>query len=221
MEGKFATGLTVVGAIFGLTGAYLALKYQNTVSQPYSRTTTSPCIGLAIAFFPDSRISSSAHYFGMLAFLHTSETQFHATNNLLFPYFKGAALNVRPSVSNDTVLTSREFMDALLIRYGFPLQLPSSCDGCGGNFTLHHALSCNSGGLIIQRHDEVKWELVQLAQRVYPPSAVRDEPFIHAVSMPKANSTDCPSDAALSARGDILIRNMFSNGSETIIDVSL
>eukprot|EP00980_Cylindrotheca_fusiformis_P020458 scaffold7505_cov146-Cylindrotheca_fusiformis.AAC.1 len=27
--------------------------------------------------------------------------------------------------------------------------------------------------------------------------------------------------AALSARGDILIRNMFSNGSETIIDVSL
>eukprot|EP00980_Cylindrotheca_fusiformis_P012735 scaffold3112_cov70-Cylindrotheca_fusiformis.AAC.2 len=30
-----------------------------------------------------------------------------------------------------------------------------------------------------------------------------------------------PSDAALSARGDILIRNMFSNGSETIIDVSL
>eukprot|EP00980_Cylindrotheca_fusiformis_P022782 scaffold9753_cov73-Cylindrotheca_fusiformis.AAC.1 len=128
---------------------------------------------------------------------------------------------VRPSVSNDTVLTSREFIDALLIRYGFPLQLPSSCDGCGGNFTLHHALSCNSGGLIIQRHDEVKRELIQLAQRVNPPSAVRDEPFIHAVSMPKANSTDGPSDAALSARGDILIRNMFSNGSETIIDVSL
>eukprot|EP00980_Cylindrotheca_fusiformis_P015272 scaffold4247_cov66-Cylindrotheca_fusiformis.AAC.13 len=33
----------------------------------------------------------------------------------------GAALNVRPSV---TVLTSREFMDASLIQYGFPLQLP-------------------------------------------------------------------------------------------------
>eukprot|EP00980_Cylindrotheca_fusiformis_P001800 scaffold408_cov71-Cylindrotheca_fusiformis.AAC.1 len=47
------------------------------------------------------------------------------------------------------------------------------------------------------------------------------KPFIHAVSMPKANSTDGPSDAALSARGDILIRSMFSNGSETIIDVSL
>eukprot|EP00980_Cylindrotheca_fusiformis_P016043 scaffold4726_cov128-Cylindrotheca_fusiformis.AAC.3 len=37
----------------------------------------------------------------------------------------------------------------------------------------------------------------------------------------KASSTDGPSDAALSARGGILIRNMFNNGSETIIDVSL
>eukprot|EP00980_Cylindrotheca_fusiformis_P022712 scaffold9631_cov76-Cylindrotheca_fusiformis.AAC.1 len=39
--------------------------------------------------------------------------------------------------------------------------------------------------------------------------------------MPRPKSTDGPTDAALSARGDILIRNMFSNGSETIIDVSL
>eukprot|EP00980_Cylindrotheca_fusiformis_P029139 scaffold22737_cov120-Cylindrotheca_fusiformis.AAC.2 len=43
-------------------------------------------------------------------------------------------------------------------------------------------------------------EFVHPYKRVYPPSAVRDEPFIHAVSMPKANSTDGPSDAALSAR---------------------
>ena len=40
-------------------------------------------------------------------------------------------------------LSPSEFRDALAIRYHRPLsKLPADCDGCGGEFTLKHALDC-------------------------------------------------------------------------------
>ena len=61
-------------------------------------------------------------------------------------------------------LSPSEFRDALAIRYHQPLtKLPADCDGCGREFTLQHALDCRKGGLIIQRHNEVRDSLSDLA----------------------------------------------------------
>ena len=37
-----------------------------------------------------------------------------------------------------------------------PTDLPSKCDGCGAPLTLQHALDCKVGGLAIQRHNEIR-----------------------------------------------------------------
>ena len=61
-------------------------------------------------------------------------------------------------------LSPSEFRDALAIRYHQTLsKLPTDCDGCGGEFTLQHALDCRKGDLIIQRHNKVREALGDLA----------------------------------------------------------
>ena len=37
-----------------------------------------------------------------------------------------------------------------------PTDLPSKCDGCGASLTMQHALDCKVGGLVIQRHNEIR-----------------------------------------------------------------
>ena len=37
-----------------------------------------------------------------------------------------------------------------------PTDLPSKCDDCGASLTLQHALDCKVGGLVIQRHNEIR-----------------------------------------------------------------
>ena len=92
----------------------------------------------------------------------------------------GAWLWVMPSYYHGTDLSAQEFRDALHLRYArTPPDLPSSCDGCGQSFTMDHALECQHGGLVIIRHNEVRDELVDLASRVFSPSAVRVEPLIY------------------------------------------
>ena len=34
--------------------------------------------------------------------------------------------------------------------------MPASCEGCGGDFSLTHALDCSKGGLVTQHHNEVR-----------------------------------------------------------------
>ena len=55
------------------------------------------------------------------------------------------------------VLTKNEFNDNLSLRYSLPFQnLPSKCDGCSGDFSVQHALSCKRGGLVSIRHNEIR-----------------------------------------------------------------
>ena len=61
-------------------------------------------------------------------------------------------------------LSPREFRDGLAMRYMKPLQeLPPKCDGCGALLTVGHALDCRKGGLVVQRHNEVRDTIYDLA----------------------------------------------------------
>ena len=45
--------------------------------------------------------------------------------------------------------------------------MPSSCDGCGAQFSLGHALDCKIGRLITQRHNGVRDALGDIAALTY------------------------------------------------------
>ena len=66
-------------------------------------------------------------------------------------------LTVLPVAKFNFDLSPQEFRDALALRYRKPLlNVPDFCDGCGSTFDLAHALDCRKGGLVIQRHNEVR-----------------------------------------------------------------
>eukprot|EP00731_Ephydatia_muelleri_P024359 Em0016g630a len=61
-----------------------------------------------------------------------------------------------------------EFRDALALRYNRPLlKMPANCDECGAATSLEHALDCKKGGLVTQRHSEVRDVIGDLASVVF------------------------------------------------------
>jgi len=95
-----------------------------------------------------------------------------------------------------------------------------------------HALDCKAGGLIHQRHDEIKFELMEWASKALSPGSVRVEPLMHTDSTPEAGDdaiVDAQPDAETPAhvnhsandgqRGDVLVRGLFQRGTDCIIDV--
>ena len=66
-------------------------------------------------------------------------------------------LEAIPLEESDFILSKEVFKDGL--------RLPSSCV-CGDRFTVEHALSCNKGGFINQRHDNIRDLFVCLLKRV-------------------------------------------------------
>ena len=77
-------------------------------------------------------------------------------------------LTVMPIAKHHFDLSAVEFRDALSLRYCRPsLGLPANCDGCNAPFSLEHALDCKKGGLVIQRHNEVRDALGDIATMAY------------------------------------------------------
>ena len=132
--------------------------------------------------------------------------------------------------SNRTELSAQEFRDSLLLRYGrAPPNLPSCCDGCGQKFSVRHALECPHGGLIIGRHNEVRDELGEIAALAFAPNAIRDEPKIFPSHGASTTSTPAMTSAQVlthtskndKERGDLLIRGLWTKGTDCIIDVRI
>ena len=58
--------------------------------------------------------------------------------------------------SSDTDYTKSAFRDAISLRYGWkPEGMPTTCV-CGKAISVEHAMSCKCGGLIINRHNEIR-----------------------------------------------------------------
>ena len=53
-------------------------------------------------------------------------------------------------------LSKREFRDALRLRYDWPIPNSPSVRVCGCSFTVDHTMICQQGGLVIQRHNEIR-----------------------------------------------------------------
>ena len=63
-------------------------------------------------------------------------------------------------------LTADEFRDSMACRYGkSPKGLQAWCDGCGECFNMNHALNCKNGGLVYQRHNELRDENCDLNKK--------------------------------------------------------
>ena len=124
--------------------------------------------------------------------------------------FKGANsswLTCKISMRDNFYLSKNEFHDALSLRYGLPIrQLPSKCDGCNDEFTVQHALSCKKGGLVTQRHNEVRDILGELAGLAW--NNVQREPLIRE---------GCEGSTALKA--DLLIRGFWTPQENASFDI--
>ena len=63
-------------------------------------------------------------------------------------------------------------------RYGkSPKNLQAWCDGCGECFNMNHALNCKNGGLVYQRHNELRDENCDLNKKAGF-SQVLSEPIV-------------------------------------------
>jgi hypothetical protein len=118
-------------------------------------------------------------------------------------------LTVLPVAKHHFDLSAQEFRDALAIRYKKPLLgIPALCDGCGAPFNLAHALCCRKGGLITQRHNEVRDTIGDLSALAW--SQVKREPIVREAS---SNSP------ALIA--DLSVRGVWLPQSEALFDIRI
>ena len=71
---------------------------------------------------------------------------------------KGASswLTAIPLKDMNVDLSKLEFRDALRLRYDRPIPDSPSVCVCGCSFTMDHAMICQGGGLVIQRHNEIR-----------------------------------------------------------------
>ena len=77
-------------------------------------------------------------------------------------------LTVMPGAHHHFDLSSIEFRNALALRYHRPsINMPAFCDGCGSQSSMEHALDCRIRDLVIQRHNEIRDALGDLASIAY------------------------------------------------------
>ena len=75
-------------------------------------------------------------------------------------------------------MTPDEFRDSMALRYGrIPKGLQTWCDGCGELFGVNPGLDCKNGGLVYQRHNELRDENCDLNRKAGF-SQVTKEPII-------------------------------------------
>ena len=118
-------------------------------------------------------------------------------------------LTVLPIALHHFDLSATEFRDSLALRYHRPLlKAPAKCDGCGDVFNMTHALDCRKGGLVIQRHNEVRDALGDLASLVY-------KDVIHEPTVQEANDVcGIPSLVA-----DLSIRGVWQSQTVALFDI--
>ena len=82
------------------------------------------------------------------------------------------------------------------------------------------ALSARKGGFFIQRDDEIKFKLQDLAARTFIPFVVREDPQIcpgRSADVKEVDGKSTPTED----RGNLLLRNLWKNQTDCILDVRI
>ena len=133
---------------------------------------------------------------------------------------KGASswVTAIPSFDHGTVLHKGEFVDAIYIRYGWPLlNLPLKC-ACGTSLDIQHALDCKLGGLRTIQHNEVRDVMAQ-CMREAGHSLVEVEPQLQELSGEVFDYKSANKEA--DARSDIKCCGFWSNKRQAFFDVKV
>ena len=129
---------------------------------------------------------------------------------------KGASnwLTVIPIKEMNFNLNKREFRDAVQLRYDWEIaDLPAMCT-CGDLFTVDHAMVCRHGGLIIQRHNEIRDLEAEMLRMVC--TDVEVEPVLQEITGEELNRG---ANRAPDARLDIHARGFWDRQQSAFFDV--
>ena len=134
----------------------------------------------------------------------------------------GAWLNIHVTTVSVTVFSDTEFCDFLCAHNNVvPLNLQIHCNRCGADFDVCHALICSKVGLVISCHKEVFDELFYLARQAFTPASVRSKLLIHQVRTISEREIRQGSDKNKNIRGYMMIRSLWDQQADAIIDIKL
>ena len=129
---------------------------------------------------------------------------------------KGALnwLTVIPIKEMNFNLNKREFRDAIKLRYDWEIaDLLAMCT-CGDLFTVDHAMVCQHGGLIIQRHNEIRDLEAEMLRMVC--TDVEIEPVLQEITGEELNRG---ANKAPDARLDLHARGFCGRQQSMFFDV--
>lgn len=114
-------------------------------------------------------------------------------------------------------LNKQEFVDAIALRYGWPMEgLPSTCV-CGSPNDVNHTMTCKKGGFVCIRHDEVRDLTASMLREVC--HDVSTEPTLlpldgEHLRYRTANTTN-------EARVDVSARGFWTRGQKAFMDIRI
>ena len=112
-------------------------------------------------------------------------------------------------------LTKREFWDSVLMRYEWPLpRLPSRCV-CKDQFNVNHAMTCQNGGFLIHRHNEIRDLTSDLLEEVCHDVCV-EPPLVELTGEEMDHRT---ANTSPEARLDISARGVWARNQRAFFDV--
>lgn len=114
-------------------------------------------------------------------------------------------------------LNKQEFVDAVALRYGWPVEgIPNTC-ACGSPNDVNHTMTCKKGGFVCMRHDEVRDLTANMLREVC--HDVSTEPTLlpldgEHLRYRTANTTN-------EARVDVSARGFWTRGQKAFMDVRI
>ena len=106
------------------------------------------------------------------------------------------------------IKAKRDYNDLCRMRYHLPLlSLPEKCV-CGERYSLDHSQICRCGGLVNERHDDVKKLFALECRRVF--SDVGLEPMLAPLEGEEATFRYKTANRKDDARSDVRVRNFFT-----------
>ena len=114
------------------------------------------------------------------------------------------------------VLNKQEFVDALHLRYNFPMKnIPTYC-ACGEKNSADHALVCKKGGFVSMRHNQIRDLTANMLLEAGCKDVMPEPPLIPLSGETfSLRSTNTSPDA----RADVCARGVWNTMDKTFLDI--